>query len=109
MRIWDKIHPTQLCRKHLLGEHLELHCIWSIITKGTKGYSSHPEVKRWVGKLPALKERHTLLVDEMTKRGWNHKTPLPACRHGKTTQDIELYYPNEQIESLKKKKCLCKI
>lgn len=30
MRIWD-IHPSLLCRKHLLGEHRELHAIWSIL------------------------------------------------------------------------------
>jgi len=28
MRIWD-IPPKRLCRSHLLGEHRELHAIWS--------------------------------------------------------------------------------
>ena len=32
MRTWD-IPPEKLCRQHLLGEHRELHAIWSIITK----------------------------------------------------------------------------
>ncbi|NCS72473.1 MAG: pyrimidine dimer DNA glycosylase, partial [Candidatus Magasanikbacteria bacterium] len=31
MRVWD-IHPKYLCRKHLLGEHRELHGLWNILT-----------------------------------------------------------------------------
>ncbi len=34
MRIWD-IPPKLLCRNHLLGEHRELHAIWSILTQET--------------------------------------------------------------------------
>jgi len=64
MRIWD-IKPSLLCRNHLLGEHSELHAIWSIITKNKRGFSSHPEVDRWRGKLKALFRRHQLLVKEM--------------------------------------------
>ncbi|MDD3940683.1 MAG: pyrimidine dimer DNA glycosylase/endonuclease V, partial [Candidatus Pacebacteria bacterium] len=29
MRVWD-IHPKDLCRKHLLAEHRELHGLWNI-------------------------------------------------------------------------------
>ena len=36
MRIWD-IAAHKLCRNHLLGEHRELHAIWSILTTGKKG------------------------------------------------------------------------
>jgi len=50
MRIWD-IAPEKLCRNHLLGEHRELHAVWAILTKDKKGYSRHPEVLRWKGKL----------------------------------------------------------
>jgi hypothetical protein len=42
MRIWD-ISPKRLCRNHLLGEHRELHAVWSVLTKGKKGYARHPE------------------------------------------------------------------
>jgi hypothetical protein len=49
MRIWD-IPPDKLCRNHLLGEHNELHAMWNILTQGKKGYSNHPETKRWVGR-----------------------------------------------------------
>jgi len=37
MRIWD-VHVKHLRRKHLLGEHRELHDLWNILTKhGGKG------------------------------------------------------------------------
>ena len=42
MRIWD-VPPECLCRQHLLGEHRELHAIWTILTTGKTGYTRHPE------------------------------------------------------------------
>ncbi|MCM3906301.1 MAG: pyrimidine dimer DNA glycosylase/endonuclease V, partial [Pyrinomonadaceae bacterium] len=60
VRIWD-IYPKKLCRNHLLGEHRELHAIWSVIVNGTKGYAHHPETLRWKGKLKELYGRHEAL------------------------------------------------
>ena len=37
MRIWD-ISPKNLCRKHLIAEHGELHSLWSIIINNKRGY-----------------------------------------------------------------------
>jgi hypothetical protein len=53
MRIWD-IPPEKLCRDHLLGEHRELHEIWSILINNKKGYARHPETLRWKGKQRAV-------------------------------------------------------
>ena len=50
MRIWD-IHPQKLCRQHLLGEHRELHAIWSVLVNNKKGYSNHPKNVRLGGDL----------------------------------------------------------
>lgn len=107
MRIWD-LPPKILCSKHLLGEHLELHCIWTILTEGRKGYSHHPETLRWKGKLKALYNRHDELVKEMKSRGYNHKSDLDkSLATGKTKQDIFLQTPKEQIGILKIKSCDC--
>jgi len=107
MRIWD-IEPSQMCSQHLLGEHRELHGCWNIIFYGKKGYSNHPETKRWVGKLPALKKRHDLLAEEMNRRSGNpHKTMLPT---GTTGIDIQTTYINtipQQVQLLKTKGCTC--
>lgn len=76
MRVWDQIAPARLCRQHLLGEHRELHCIFTVLAKRKKGYSQHPETLRWKRHLRALSHRHRLLVKEMTRRGYNHKSPI---------------------------------
>ncbi len=76
MRIWD-IDPGFLNDRSLLGEHRELHGIASILIHHKKGYSRHPETRRWQDRLAALAVRHGLLVAEMALRGFNHRSPLP--------------------------------
>ena len=107
MRIWD-LDPKLLCRSHLLGEHREIHAIWVIITQEKKGYKSHPEVLRWRDKLKALYNRHELIVREMGRRGYNHKSLLNnELAKGKTKQDYYLDTIKKQKEILRKKNCLC--
>lgn len=109
MRIWD-IHPKHLCRKHLLAEHRELHGLWNILTKhkGKGGYSKHPETLRWVGKTRALYKRHSLLVREFMKRGYNHYTPLNRrLSKGDSTQKFFINTITEQKTLLRNKNCEC--
>jgi len=90
MRVWD-IHVKHLCRKHLLGEHRELHGLWNILTKhgGKGGYAHHPETKRWIGKTFALYNRHEALVKEMERREFNHQSPLnKELVTDKSSQDL---------------------
>lgn len=109
MRIWD-LDPSLLCRDHLLGEHRELHAIWSILIHNKKGYSRHPETLRWKGKLKALYTRHELLIREMRARGYNHKSLLDKkFAKGVAKQTVYLDYPKEQKNILKRKKCGCKL
>lgn len=101
MRIWD-IEPKYLCRNHLLGEHVELHALWSIITNNKKGFSRHPETERWRGKLKALYARHGFLVEEMKKRKYIHKTPLnEKLAIGKPEQDKLLQSVDQQKKLLR--------
>lgn len=109
MRIWD-LPPKKLCTNHLLGEHRELHAIWSILTKNKKGYSKHPEVLRWQGKLKSLYLRHEKLVKEMEKRGYRHKSLLDKkLAKGKKNQNKFWQSKKKQIKILKNKKCQCKV
>lgn len=109
MRIWD-IRPEKLCDQHLLGEHRELHAIWSIILNNKKGYSKHPETLRWKGKLNALYNRHEKLVKEFKRRGYKHHSPLDLnLASGKEIQDKYVNSINEQIKILRDKKCGCKV
>lgn len=109
MRIWD-VAPRHLCRQHLLGEHRELHALWTILSEGKKGYRNHPETKRWVGKLLALYLRHEVLVLEMKKRQYNHHSPLDVTKAtGSQIQDVLLESPERQIILLNQKPCPCTI
>ena len=66
MRSWS-VPVTTLCRQHLLGEHVEVHTMWSALRRG---------------HLAALHARHEALAAEIASRGWNHRSPL-------LTDDIE--------------------
>ena len=105
MRIWD-IPPKDLCRFHLLGEHRELHAIWTVLTQNKTGYSHHLETLRWKNKLSALYDRHGLLVAEIKSRGYNHKSDLDKkSARGLKKQNEYVNSVEEQIRILKKKKC----
>lgn len=109
MRIWD-IPVRKLCRNHLLGEHRELHAIWSVLTRKKKGYSRHPETLRWKGGLKALYSRHNKLIVEFKRRGYRHISPLDsrlAAGKGRQTRFVDPV--SEQVEILKRKKCGCKV
>ena len=107
MRIWD-VDPALLCRQHLLGEHRELHAVWTILTNDRRGYRNHPETRRWEGRLAALARRHEQLVTEMSRRGYDHRSPLDMrLATGETTQP-ELVDPvADQLEMLRAKPCPC--
>lgn len=107
MRIWD-IHPKELCRQHLLGEHRELHAIWSILTNGKKGYRYHPETQRWIGKKKALYIRHEQLAKEIGKRGYRHNSPLDKRKASGRAEQFQFVNTRaEQRMILKKKNCRC--
>ncbi|MDP8259441.1 MAG: pyrimidine dimer DNA glycosylase/endonuclease V [Candidatus Gygaella obscura] len=109
MRIWD-ISSSRLCRQHLLGEHRELHAIWSILVNLKKGYSHHPEVLRWKGKLKALYKRHEALCTEILSRGYNHKSPLDKKKvEGSRFQKEFIDSLIKQKHILKNKRCNCKV
>lgn len=72
MRLWP-VPPSTLCRKHLLGEHVETHMMVGSILRG----------KRMEGFYDGLIDtrliriRHDALVVEMLRRGYRHASPLP--------------------------------
>ena len=88
MRMWG-VPPQSLCRKHLLGEHVELHMFVGAINKN-KSLSGFIE-KNLVDILQ-IASRHTILVDEMARRGYNHQSELPEFEYEpeeKGTVDVE--------------------
>lgn len=101
MRIWD-LSPGYLNRGSLLGEHRELHGLYSILANGKKGYSSHPETLRWVGAIGSLVERHNHLIAEMSLRGYVDRTPL-VPEDAPVWPSVFVDPPGQQIEILRSK------
>jgi len=83
MRVWD-VAAGYLSRQSLLGEHRELHGLYSILIHDKVGYSRHPETIRWVGCANALVRRHDLLAAEMRLRGYHDRTPLASDARRRT-------------------------
>ena len=98
IRVWD-IHPGYLSRTRLLGEHREIHAVWTVITEDKKGYSKHPETERWRGHLTGLYRRHQLVVSEMTLRGYKHKSPISELKVQESKEALLLLdnYPQQFI------------
>jgi hypothetical protein len=72
MRMW-MIDPSLLCRKHLLGEHNEIH-------KHRHNFEKHHSVTGRIYPIvliePASMElRHEEVIKEMIARGYNHQSP----------------------------------
>lgn len=72
MRMW-MVDPTKMCRKHLLGEHVEIHMAVGSLRNGKslQGY-----LDRGLLEPQHFYRRHTALVKEMKRRGYKHKSPL---------------------------------
>lgn len=99
MRVWD-LHPGYLNRQSLLGEHRELHGVVSILTEGKRGYSHHPETRRWEGFGWALRQRHALLAAEMALRGYTDRTPVTTSSREGEWPATFVDAPRDQIELL---------
>lgn len=84
MRMW-MVNPSVLCRKHLLGEHGEIHKHIPSFRKGHRIDGRFEPVVQI--QLNALESRHDELAAEMLKRGYNHNSPLVDV------PDLSLTYP----------------
>lgn len=103
MRMWI-VNPSAMCRNHLLGEHLEIHMFVGAILNGQlesgrlKGF-----INNGLLEVDKLKSRHELLVKEMARRGYKHKSPLPKFKSSKIgIVDIENNY---KVLSARCEKC----
>ena len=72
MRMW-LVNPDLLCRKHLLGEHVELHMLVGTIRKGRsiQGFLDNRLIST-----SKIKSRHDQLASEMVRRGFRHQSVL---------------------------------
>ena len=73
MRMW-MVDPELLCRKHLLGEHVECHMFRGSLRKGL---SLRGFLVAGLLDSRSLAHRHDQLAAEMQRRGYRHASPLP--------------------------------
>ncbi len=111
MRVWD-LHPGYLSRQNLLGQHAEIHALYSVITGRKKGYAAHPETLRWQDCPGRLRRIHDLTVLEMILRGFNHASPcsetpssnpVPDPVTGQEAVPVYVDLPVEQVAILDQK------
>ena len=94
MRMW-MIAPHVLCRKHLLGEHNEIH---KHRHNFVKGHKMHGRLNPIVQVEPsAMESRHDELAAEMTRRGYNHKSPFTQPDLYNYSDDVKLAKVNRAI------------
>ena len=86
MRMW-MIKPDTLCRKHLLGEHVELHMLVGCIDKG---YSIQGYIENGLIDTGNIKSRHEQLSQEMKRRGYNHKSDLKKVIYSGPAGHVEI-------------------
>ncbi len=77
------VPPRKMCRKHLLGEHVEIHMAVASLRlgKSVAGF-----LEKGLLALHSLRRRHDQLVVEMLRRGYHHRSPLgpvPRRRGGR--------------------------
>ena len=72
MRMWN-VPVEQMCRKHLMGEHVETHMFVGTMNaaKSLKGY-----IDKGLIEVDLLESRHEELAKEIERRGYNHNSPL---------------------------------
>lgn len=109
MRMW-MIDPKLLCKKHLLGEHGEIH-------KHKHNFEKHHSIKNRIlkGQIEpsSMKIRHDELALEMLRRKYNHKSPyeLPDISYlPKEEQEFKVNINDSIIDIMERcEECRCNI
>ena len=74
VRMW-MVNPKIMCRKHLLGEHVELHMLVGHLRRARRidGFVRNNCVQPC-----SINARHKALAKEMERRGYVHASPLQS-------------------------------
>ena len=72
MRMW-MVDPIILCRKHLFGEHVEIHMFIGAVDRG---YSVKGYLEKGLLEVHSLYSRHEELAREMKRRNYRHNSEI---------------------------------
>ena len=92
------VDPSKMCRKHLLGEHVEISMFSGSIRKGVsiEGY-----IRNNLLEVFSLKKRHDEISEEMVRRGYKHKTDFTEKEQSDCLNLISETYKNYKIDKEK--------
>lgn len=96
------VDPKLLCRKHLLGEHVETHMFVGTMRKG---YRLDGYLKKGLVEPMKIKERHDELVKEMKRRGYKHKSEIEKNPETNINNKVNI---RENLLELIKRCSICK-
>jgi hypothetical protein len=104
MRMW-MVNPRILCRKHLLGEHVEVHMLSAWLLRGKR-------IDGWVDgnclEPRSIGARHRALAAELTRRGYKHRSPLRQPRVLKTQHPSAKINKKAALQELLRRCPACK-
>lgn len=96
MRMW--MVPTEMmCRKHLLGEHVEIHMLVTHLNKKRKITNF---IKKNQLEPSSVISRHQNIINEMQKRNYNHQSPIIKMPDTSYLPDWQRNYKVNVNESL---------
>ena len=100
------VDPALLCKKHLLGEHGELHKFHHNFVK------QHKMTKRCLLRQiepMSMKERHDALATEMLRRGYTHASPYeqPDISYLSLSEQLTTVDIARSVEDLKNRCAVC--
>ena len=104
MRMW-MVDPQIMCRKHLLGEHVELHmaAAWLKLGKRIDGWAASNCLEP-----RSIERRHKALAVELTRRGYKHRSPLKQPRVLKTQRPTAKIEKKAALQELLRRCPACK-
>jgi len=97
MRDW-KLPPKMMCRKHLLGNHVELHMAIGSMRRG-RSLAGHIAL----GQLEVhnIVKHHGRIAQEMLARGYQHLSPMGPA-------EAKLLWREGRIDRAKSRQDICR-
>lgn len=86
MRMW-MVNPSTMCRKHLLGEHVEIHMLSGSLARG---HSIEGFLAKHILEPSSMVQRRAALAAEMERRGYAHYSPLRLIRNLKRFEQFRV-------------------
>lgn len=90
------VPPAGMCRRHLLGEHVETHMFLGTLKKGN---SIAGFLAKGLLEPESLKSRHDELAAELLARGYAHRSPMEGEEVGEALKTLGAKELSTKVDS----------